>query len=162
LAVVETHHDHGLPGVGAGLIPLCAGTRGDRRSIPCTTSGTGFRPSQRGHEQYPGVALDRAGITVFRDIPFLAAGPASEPGRSTMEGARSEESAPTDGVRPPSRPQAWRNALAITALGCLLLGLGCFVLLGRYLRERMDLFPAAVWLQVGFAVALAIILAVIV
>jgi len=28
-----------------------------------------------------GVALDRAGITVFRDITFLAAGPASERSR---------------------------------------------------------------------------------
>jgi hypothetical protein len=28
-----------------------------------------------------GVALDRAGMTVFRDITFLAAGPASERGR---------------------------------------------------------------------------------
>ena len=29
-----------------------------------------------------GVALDRAGITVFREIKFLAAGPASERSRS--------------------------------------------------------------------------------
>jgi hypothetical protein len=28
------------------------------------------------------IALDRAGITVFRDITFLAAGPASERSRS--------------------------------------------------------------------------------
>ena len=33
----------------------------------------------------PSVALDRAGITVFRDITFLAAGPASELGRSAAE-----------------------------------------------------------------------------
>ena len=26
------------------------------------------------------------------------------------------------GVRPPSKLQAWRNALAITALGCVILG----------------------------------------
>ena len=31
------------------------------------------------------VALDRAGITVFRDITFLAAGPASERSRSGSE-----------------------------------------------------------------------------
>src|SRR5262245_24842628 len=74
----------------------------------------------------------------------------------------SDESASAGGVRPPSKLQAWRNALAITALGCVLLGLGCFVMLGRYLPERMDLFQAAAWLQVGFAVALAVILAVIV
>src|ERR1019366_1939458 len=32
----------------------------------------------RGQKKYPSVALDRAGITVFRDITFFAAGPASE------------------------------------------------------------------------------------
>ncbi len=31
------------------------------------------------------VALDRAGMTVFRDITFLAAGPASERTRSAKE-----------------------------------------------------------------------------
>ena len=31
-----------------------------------------------------GVALDRAGITVFRDMTFLAADPASERKRSTI------------------------------------------------------------------------------
>jgi len=41
-------------------------------------------------------------------------------------------------------------------------GLGCFVWLAGYLRVRFDLFHAAAWLQVGFTVALAIILAVIV
>jgi hypothetical protein len=57
---------------------------------------------------------------------------------------------------------AWRNAFAITLLGCLLPGLGCFVLLGRVLPARMDLFHAAVWQEIGFGVAMAIILAVIV
>jgi membrane protease YdiL (CAAX protease family) len=57
---------------------------------------------------------------------------------------------------------AWRNALAITLLGCLLLGLGCFVLLGKFLLARMDLFRAAVCQQIGFGVSLAIILTVIV
>lgn len=63
---------------------------------------------------------------------------------------------------PLSRVVAWRNAIAITLLGCLLLGFGCFLLLGRYLRQRFDLFDAAVWQQVGFGVGLAIIFAVIV
>ena len=57
---------------------------------------------------------------------------------------------------------AWRNALAITLLGVVVAGLGCFVGLAGYLRSRFDLFHAAVWLQVGFTVALVIILAVIV
>lgn len=57
---------------------------------------------------------------------------------------------------------AWRNALAITLLGCLLLGGGCFVLLGSYLPRQMELFPAAIWQQLGFGVALGIILTVIV
>ncbi len=63
---------------------------------------------------------------------------------------------------PQSKLRAWRNALAITLLGCVLLGLGCFVLLGRFLRTRMDLFHAAVWQQIGFSVALAVILLIIV
>jgi membrane protease YdiL (CAAX protease family) len=63
---------------------------------------------------------------------------------------------------PLSKLTAWRNALAITLLGCLFLGLGCFVMLGRILRARMDLFYAAIWQQLGFAVALAVILLVIV
>ncbi|HXG18670.1 MAG TPA: CPBP family intramembrane glutamic endopeptidase [Methylomirabilota bacterium] len=57
---------------------------------------------------------------------------------------------------------AWRNALAITLLGVVVLGLGGFVGLGQYLRERFDLFQAAVWEQVGFTVGLAVIFAVIV
>src|SRR5262245_14674197 len=74
----------------------------------------------------------------------------------------SDEYASAGSVRPPSKLQAWRNALAITGFGRFLLGLGGFVLLGRYLPVRMVLFQAAAWLQVGFAVALAIILAVVV
>jgi hypothetical protein len=35
----------------------------------------------------PSVALDRAGITVVRDITFLAAGPASERSRSADSAA---------------------------------------------------------------------------
>jgi membrane protease YdiL (CAAX protease family) len=57
---------------------------------------------------------------------------------------------------------AWRNALTITLLGCLLLGLGCFVVLGNYLPKRLPLIEAAVIQQIGFAVALGIILGAIV
>ncbi len=57
---------------------------------------------------------------------------------------------------------AWRNALAITLLGIVVVGLGCFVWLAGYLRPRFDLFHAAAWLQVGFSLASAIIFAVIV
>jgi hypothetical protein len=35
-----------------------------------------------GLHEYPGAAADRAGITAFRDMTFLAAGPASERSRS--------------------------------------------------------------------------------
>lgn len=58
--------------------------------------------------------------------------------------------------------QAWRNCLAITLLGCLLLGLGCFVGLGTFLPQRLTLFEAAVGQQIGFAVGLGLILLVIV
>jgi membrane protease YdiL (CAAX protease family) len=61
-----------------------------------------------------------------------------------------------------SKVRAWRNALAITLLGCVLLGIGGFILLGTYLPERMSLFQAAVWQAVGFGLALAIILVIIV
>jgi hypothetical protein len=54
-----------------------------------------------------------------------------------------------------SKFQAWRNVLAITLLNCVVLGVGCFVVLGNYLRPRMELFEAAVWQQLGFAVGLA-------
>ncbi len=50
----------------------------------------------------------------------------------------------------------------MTLLGNLLLGLGCFVWLGGYLRARYPLLQAAAWQQVGFTVGLAVILAVIV
>jgi membrane protease YdiL (CAAX protease family) len=61
-----------------------------------------------------------------------------------------------------SKFRAWRNALAITLLGCVLLGIGGFILLGTYLPERMNLFQAAVWQAVGFGLALAVILIIIV
>lgn len=59
------------------------------------------------------------------------------------------------------------GALAITLLGCLLPGLVCFVLIGRYLRQqvdsrKLDLFQAAVWWEVSFMVAMAVILSVII
>jgi membrane protease YdiL (CAAX protease family) len=57
---------------------------------------------------------------------------------------------------------AWRNVLAITLLGVVVAGLGCFVGLAGYLRSRFDLFQAAAWLQVGFTGALALLLALIV
>ncbi len=38
-------------------------------------------PRHGGHDEYQSVATDRAGITVFREMTFLAAGPASERNR---------------------------------------------------------------------------------
>lgn len=67
-----------------------------------------------------------------------------------------------DGQPTLSPRRAWRNVLFITLLGCLLLGMGCFVILGNLLPQRMDLYRAAVWQQLGFAAALAIIFFVIV
>ena len=70
-------------------------------------------------------------------------------------------------MRPPSKLRAWGNALIITLLGCLLAGVGCFLLLGNYLRrqvdsQQLDLFHAAVWWEVGFTAAMGIILSVII
>src|SRR6266498_3079427 len=45
------------PGQGTPLIPL--------------TLGTGFGPSQRGHDEYPAVATDGTGITAFRGMKSL-------------------------------------------------------------------------------------------
>ncbi len=55
----------------------------------------------------------------------------------------------------------WRNALAITLLGCVM-GWGGFGLLGNYLPRQMDLLHAAVVLYLAFGAALGIIFAVIV
>jgi hypothetical protein len=41
------------------------------------------RSIARGHDEYPSIALDRTGITVFRDTALLGAGPAIERSRST-------------------------------------------------------------------------------
>src|SRR5262245_14377540 len=62
---------------------------------------------------------------------------------------------------PVSKFNAWRNALVITLLGCLM-GWACFVVLGSYLRTHKDLFQAAVLQQIGFTAALAVIMLVIV
>jgi hypothetical protein len=78
-----------------------------------------------------------------------------------------EESLPIGVSQPLSMWSAWGRALAITLLGCVMGGLGCFVLLGGHLLRqvnagRLDLFQAAVWWEIGFGVAMLIILAVIV
>jgi membrane protease YdiL (CAAX protease family) len=70
-------------------------------------------------------------------------------------------------TRSQSKLRAWGNALIITLLGCLFAGVGCFVLLGNYLRQQvdsqqLDLFHAAVWWEVGFTAAMGIILCVII
>src|SRR5262249_52440206 len=70
-------------------------------------------------------------------------------------------SASPDPSPPLSKLVAWRNALAMTLLGCLM-GWACFVVLGSYLRTHWELMQAAILQQVGFSVALGIILAVIV
>src|SRR5436190_15496222 len=77
------------------------------------------------------------------------------------------DSLPGERVRTHSKLRAWGGALAITLLGCLFAGLGCFVLLANYLwrqieSQRLDLFHAAVWWEVGFTVAMVIILGVII
>jgi membrane protease YdiL (CAAX protease family) len=73
----------------------------------------------------------------------------------------------SDATRPASKLRAWGDALAITLLGCVFAGVGCFLLLGNYLRklvdaEQVDLFQAAVWWEVGFTLAMGIILGVII
>jgi membrane protease YdiL (CAAX protease family) len=78
-----------------------------------------------------------------------------------------KELSPSESLQPLSKLHAWRDALAITLLACLLGGLGCFVLLGNYLWRQidagqLDLFTAAVWWEVGFTVAMAIMLGVII
>ena len=70
-------------------------------------------------------------------------------------------------TRPPSKLRAWGDALIITLLGCLLAGVGCFLLLGNYLRQQvdsqqLDLFHAALWWEIAFAAAMGIILSVII
>jgi membrane protease YdiL (CAAX protease family) len=55
-----------------------------------------------------------------------------------------------------TRWQAVLHALLITLFGCVLFGLGCFVLLANYLSQRMDRYHAAIWLQLGFTAAMAL------
>jgi membrane protease YdiL (CAAX protease family) len=74
---------------------------------------------------------------------------------------------PIETLQPPSKLRAWGNALAITVLSGLVGGLGCFILLANYLlrevdAQRLDLFHAAVWWQIGFTVAMAFLLGVVV
>ena len=59
------------------------------------------------------------------------------------------------------RTEGIRNALAITVVGILLLGLVCFKLLAPALRDRLPLLHAAVWLEIAFASALGLILGMI-
>ncbi len=61
-----------------------------------------------------------------------------------------------------SQIQAWVDAIAIWLLGCLLLGLGCFVLVGSYLHDMADRYWAAIWWQLSFACALAVIMGAII
>jgi len=78
-----------------------------------------------------------------------------------------DELSQIEGLQPPSKLRAWGNALAITLLSGLVGGFGCFILLANYLlsevdAQRLDLFHAAVWWQVGFAVALAFLLGAVI
>jgi membrane protease YdiL (CAAX protease family) len=61
-----------------------------------------------------------------------------------------------------SRLTAWRNVIGVTLVNCLVLGVGCFILLGNYLRDRFELFQAAVLQQFGFAAGLAAVLLLVV
>ncbi|HEV3255918.1 MAG TPA: CPBP family intramembrane glutamic endopeptidase [Gemmataceae bacterium] len=78
-----------------------------------------------------------------------------------------DEPSPVGGVRPPSKWHAWGNALAITLLGLLVGGLGCFFLLGNYLlreiaAERLDLLHAGIWWEIGFTVGMVVILFILI
>ncbi len=57
---------------------------------------------------------------------------------------------------------AWRNAFGITLVGCLIVGLGNFVLAARYFARTTSLMHGALWLSLSFAVSFAFILSVIV
>lgn len=61
-----------------------------------------------------------------------------------------------DQVRPESPPLGG-NAIAVFLLGCLIIGWGCFTVVGNALRTMPDRFWAAVWWQLSFAVGLALI-----
>lgn len=69
----------------------------------------------------------------------------------------------TEPAAPPRTAfSGWRAAAAVWLLGCILVGLVCFVWLGSRLRAYSSPFWAAVWWQLAFAAALAVILVVIV
>jgi membrane protease YdiL (CAAX protease family) len=57
---------------------------------------------------------------------------------------------------------AWRNALGISLLGCLIVGLGNFVLAAGYFARATSLIKGALWLSVSFTISFAIILLVII
>ncbi len=56
---------------------------------------------------------------------------------------------------------AWRNAAGITLLGCLVIGIGNFVLAAGYLARRLPLMRGAFWLSVSFSISFGLILSVI-
>src|SRR5262245_15862286 len=86
-----------------GSDPARAGTRGDTLTIPFTTSGTGFHPSQRGHEQYPGAAAGRGACWVPGTRPWQRAA-AAELHRSATRRVRSAQRAPHLIGRQPTEP----------------------------------------------------------
>jgi membrane protease YdiL (CAAX protease family) len=57
---------------------------------------------------------------------------------------------------------AWRNALGITLLGCVIVGLGNFVLAANYFARTTSLINGALRLSVCFTVSFAFILGLIV
>src|SRR5262245_28613398 len=64
---------------------------------------------------------------------------------------------------PPLTPGvAWRNALAITLLGCLILGVGNMILLAGTLVRTTDLLTGSIWLTIGFTVSFGLIAGLIV
>jgi membrane protease YdiL (CAAX protease family) len=66
-----------------------------------------------------------------------------------------------DDTKAVSKLIAWRNAMSMTLMGCLLGWFG-FVFLANYLPKHFAPFEAAVWLQIGFAAALVIVQVIIV
>ncbi len=57
---------------------------------------------------------------------------------------------------------AWRNALGITLLGFLILGVGNFVLAADFFARKTSLIQGALWLSVSFTASFAFILALII
>ncbi len=71
---------------------------------------------------------------------------------------------PSSALLPNQLPtwRAWRNAMAVTVIGCVLFGFACFVLLAGELPRKMDLYRAAIWLQIGFSIMAVAVFAFIV